>query len=110
VISPTYVYRAHAKRVLDGDTFIVNVDLGFEVWSAIRVRVRDIQAPELVTEAGELARDWALLTLLPISGPQRFTLRSFGRSFERWVCDVWLSDGASYADKIVEAGHAVRLK
>jgi endonuclease YncB( thermonuclease family) len=30
-------------------------------------------------------------------------------SFARWIVDVWLPDGRSYADMLLEAGHAVPM-
>ena len=35
---PTYVYKAEVLRVIDGDTLLLRIDLGFQVWKEQRVR------------------------------------------------------------------------
>lgn len=50
---PGYVYRAEVRRVVDGDTVDLDVDLGFGVWRmAERVRLMGVDAPERWTPAG----------------------------------------------------------
>ena len=44
---PTYVYRADVERVIDGDTVILRVDLGFAVWKEQRIRLAEIDTPTL---------------------------------------------------------------
>ena len=41
-----YEYNAVLDRVVDGDTIDVNIDLGFNVWKKIRVRMEGINTPE----------------------------------------------------------------
>lgn len=41
-----YRYRANVVRVVDGDTFDAEVDLGFSIKFKIRFRVDDFDAPE----------------------------------------------------------------
>ncbi len=41
-----YEYNAILDRVVDGDTIDVNIDLGFNVWKKIRVRMEGINTPE----------------------------------------------------------------
>jgi micrococcal nuclease len=40
------LYRARLKRVVDGDTVDLCVDLGFYVWVHVRFRLVGIDAPE----------------------------------------------------------------
>lgn len=40
-------YRATVLRVIDGDTYDLNVDLGFRVWMKIRVRLHKYDTAEL---------------------------------------------------------------
>lgn len=96
-------FRGEVRRVIDADSLAVRVDLGFDVMVRIHVRVLGVDAPEKRTEAGRAATLYAL-TLLG-TGP--VTLRTeHGRSFARWLADVWLPDGTSYAHRLIEAGHA----
>lgn len=100
---PAYCYRAQCRRVIDGDTFVADVDLGFRVTCAVTVRLRGVNSPEHNKPGGQDATDFlnALLT-----GTQ-LLLESYKdqQSFTRWVCDVWLPTGQSLADAIVAAGH-----
>ena len=41
-----YTYSAKVERVIDGDTIILMVDLGFHVHKRIRARLLDVEAPE----------------------------------------------------------------
>jgi|TARA_B110000483_G_C18043316_1_gene483484 micrococcal nuclease len=46
-----YIYNCIIKRVVDGDTIDVDIDLGFDVWmKKKRVRVAGIDAPETRTK------------------------------------------------------------
>lgn len=52
-----YWYRCTLKRVIDGDTVVVDVDLGFEVWQLGRVvRLAEVYAPELRSPGGAAAK------------------------------------------------------
>ncbi len=51
-VDPSYLYKAKIVNVVDGDTLILNIDLGFQVIKEQRVRLTQIDAPELKTAAG----------------------------------------------------------
>ena len=42
-----YVYRAKLERVIDGDTLEVVIDLGFNILRKIKIRLKDIDTPEI---------------------------------------------------------------
>jgi micrococcal nuclease len=43
-----YTYKAAVVRIVDGDTIIVDIDLGFEVWLREQsIRMAKINAPEI---------------------------------------------------------------
>ena len=105
-----WTYRARFVRAVDGDTIEVLVDLGLRVSSTIRVRVADINAPELrgaEKELGKAARDW-VQNYLADETWLLIRTRKDKRSFNRYVADVWrASDGKYLQAATVEAGHAV---
>ncbi|HHN73390.1 MAG TPA: thermonuclease family protein, partial [Thermopetrobacter sp.] len=43
---PAYRYRLRVLRVIDGDTLVARVDLGFETHVVVRLRLAGIDAPE----------------------------------------------------------------
>lgn len=61
-------YRGVVELVHDGDTVNVKLDLGFDLTVYSRVRVLGINAPELSTDEGKAARDFAQ-KVLPAGTP-----------------------------------------
>ena len=54
-------YPVTVVRVIDGDTPVVDIDLGLKVWlRGESLRLAEIDAPELNTSAGKEARDYAV--------------------------------------------------
>ena len=45
--NPLYTYKAVVEKVVDGDTLLVRIDLGFNVWVNQRIRFRGINTEEL---------------------------------------------------------------
>lgn len=111
---PAYVYRAVCHRVIDGDTYELDIDLGFKVHVVIPVRLRGWNCPELRTPDGDRARAFAVGLLFegmdtdsPVPVPLIVESFKGRRTFERWVCDVWLPDGSQLGVALQNAGLAV---
>jgi micrococcal nuclease len=51
-----YIYQATLERVVDGDTVDIVIDLGFSTFRKERIRLYGVDAPEINTEAGKLAK------------------------------------------------------
>lgn len=105
-----FVYPAVCERVIDGDTYVMRIDLGFQVSVTLPVRLRGVNTPEVVgaeRQAGLDAKTYAATVIqgLPV------TVRSYldRQSFARWVCDVWTAGGASLADLIIENGYGEKM-
>ena len=56
----TYVYKAIVDRVIDGDTILLKVDLGFQVWKEQRVRLAGIDTPAMDEPEGQKAYRFVL--------------------------------------------------
>jgi endonuclease YncB( thermonuclease family) len=54
----TYVYKALVERVIDGDTLILRIDLGFTVWKEQRIRLAGIDAEPIDTARGRQAYEY----------------------------------------------------
>lgn len=106
MIEPAYRYRAKVRRVIDGDTYILDIDLGFRIYAAINIRVHNYDAPEMVgpDRARGLAAKAAAEALLLA---RDIMIESYkdARSFERWVADVYVG-GELIADVLTKEGHA----
>jgi endonuclease YncB( thermonuclease family) len=48
-----FVYGAKLVRVIDGDTAIFQIDMGFHTWNVQRMRFAKLDAPELATKKGK---------------------------------------------------------
>jgi endonuclease YncB( thermonuclease family) len=102
---------ATVVRVIDGDTVVVDLDLGWRVYrNREHIRVFGIYAPERGTKEAIEATLYARTFLR--SGAQVKVVSEAKPSFERTVGRI-LVDVAGiewdFADLMVEAGHAERV-
>lgn len=124
-----YEYRAKVKRVVDGDTLDLEVDLGFTVKVDIRARLFGIDTPEIhgvkkeseEYQRGMAAKD-AVVDWLDDNQDEldQVMIRSYDGApisqgkYGRWLVEVrsTLVDSRGVAaflnDFLVEQGHAVR--
>lgn len=103
-MTATYRYRAGLVRVIDGDTYELDVDLGFYVHRILTVRLQGVDTYELREPGGLAAMAFAEAVL---SNPRAsIVVASYKdrQSFARWVCDVWV-EGMPMAQLLRENGH-----
>ena len=108
-----FVYKATLRRIVDGDTLICDVDLGFKVYTTQRVRLYGINTHESRTrnleekKRGLAAKD----RLIEIMGSvDSFYLESHETGkYGRCLGSLFLSDNfeKSVNQQLVEEGHAV---
>lgn len=98
-----FEYDALLHRVIDGDTYVLDVDLGFRVWSRVTVRLRGLDTPELPTALGVQAMQAAALEL----SKGNITIQSYKdqQSFARWIADVWVG-GVLLGETLRTQGYA----
>lgn len=63
-----YEYKAIVIKVVDGDTFDVNIDLGFNIMVKKRLRLLDCDAPEHHGPHGERAKELTALLQHELEG------------------------------------------
>ncbi|MDD5218092.1 MAG: DUF1016 N-terminal domain-containing protein [Candidatus Omnitrophica bacterium] len=102
--APLYTYRAQVTQVVDGDTFHALIDLGFETTVAQRVRLRRIDAPELVTAEGKEAKDYLEKILARDQGRVVMQSRELDQH-GRPIADVWVQ-GQAVDRELVDQGLA----
>ena len=56
-----YIYRVYVDKVVDGDTIYFNVDQGFNVWSKQKVRLENVDTPEIFRPINEAEREHGYL-------------------------------------------------
>ncbi len=111
-----YVYRAKTKRVIDGDTLELVVDLGFRQTRTERIRLLGVDTPEIyrgpphVRQRGLEAKAFVeeLLAGSETEWPL-VVVTAKGDSFGRWLGRVTLEDSRDLSEAIIEAGHGVRM-
>lgn len=94
--NPLYVYRAEVENVVDGDTLLVRIDLGFGVWISQRVRFRGINTAELtkngvpIADASERALKAKAFVEDKLKGIPFVVLKSYKTDiYGRFVADVF---------------------
>lgn len=99
-----YNYAARLSRVIDGDTVVLDLDLGFYQWRLGRsYRLARINAPELSTAEGPASRNFLAGFL---TGKALLVTTAKADSFDRWIVDLF-ADGSNVSDQLVAAGQAV---
>ena len=114
---PQFTYRCTLDRVVDGDTIVVNVDLGFGTWvHDAYLRLYGINTPELrgdERDAGLAAKQFVIDRI----GHDVFividTIKSNNKGkYGRYLAIVWYLDGAEMRNlnqELLDNGHAVEV-
>lgn len=101
-----YIRKGRVVRVYDGDTITVAIDVGFHGTFTQNIRFNRIDAPELNTEEGKVARDY-LKSLLPVGELiATQTYKDPSEKYGRWLGEVWTSDGRNINDLMISSGNA----
>lgn len=105
---PLYTYRARCTRVIDADTCVCDVDLGFGTWvHDVHIRLLGIDGPEVYgdeREAGLLAREW-LVPLLEGREVRVQTVRDERDGFGRMLGTLYAL-GMNINQELVQHGYA----
>jgi len=101
-VEPTYVYKAIVKRVVDGDTLLLLIDLGFQVWKEQRIRLAGIDTPALDEAGGQEAFHFVRDQLAKV----KFVMLKTGKIdiYGRYVGDVFYSLKTLSKDRIFKEG------
>ena len=102
---------AMVVRVVDGDTVIVNLDLGWRVYrNEERIRVNVIAAPEVRGRSRRrgLAAKVHAESLLPVGAAVVVTSEA-KPTFERTVGSIEIPGLGDFGELMITSGHAVRV-
>lgn len=107
-----YEYRAFVRKVYDGDTVTVDIDLGFDVvLQKQKIRLLRINAPEVRGEQrqeGLKSRD-ALRERVGNKWVKIKTQQDKKGKYGRWLGEIWLGDEC-VNDWLLTEGLAVEYK
>src|SRR3989344_5294930 len=104
--SDLFTYKAFIERVVDGDTVIVKIDLGFETRIREYLRLRGIDAPEMDSAEGKRAREFVIKELGKVGHVILTSTRS--DKYGRYLADVFYGpgDGQYLNQRLLDEGHA----
>ena len=112
-----YEYRATLARIIDGDTYDLEIDLGLRVQTRARVRLRGVDTPETYgvragsvewtrgQAAKEFVRAW-----FEAHGPELIvrTFKDRTGKFGRWLVEIEDRERTvRLSEDLLAAGHAV---
>lgn len=97
-----YTYKAYLDRVIDGDTILVNIDLGFSVFIEQRLRLRGLDAPELGTSQGATSKKFVESKLKDCDF---LIIKTHGSDkYDRYLVDVFYKKGEQDEEKVLREG------
>lgn len=98
-----YQYKAEVNRVVDGDTVVCTVDLGFNIFVKEKFRLAKINAPETSTPEGKEVKELVSNMLTD----KEIVLDVLKQDkYGRWLAIVLL-DGQEINQWLLDNGHAV---
>lgn len=107
-----YLYKAEVKKIVDGDTFDVLIDLGFDTFKKERVRLYGLNTPESRTtnleekKMGLAAKEFTDQWLTKASHKIKIETIKNNEKFGRLLARVWNEAGECLNTEIVKSGLA----
>jgi len=114
-VEDLYTYRATVTRVIDGDTLVLNIDLGFDSWIEQKVRLRGIDAPEISCVEGIAVKSYVKKVLEKVAFVICKTYKQ--DKYGRYLADIFYSfkeknpefvaqEGAYLNQGLIDQGYA----
>lgn len=106
MVTTPYIYAAQLVRVTDGDTMVLDIDLGFRLRATMPIRLLGVNTPEMSTPEGHAARDWAIEWFAQHPDLHVATAKD-PEKYGRWLGVVQPRSGPSLNEALLTAGMAV---
>jgi micrococcal nuclease len=103
-----FTYRAEVLKVVDGDTLQVKIFLRPDQWVKEKLRLRDLDCPEMATPEGRAAQRFTAALVARATAVTVCTTKP--DKYDRYLADVYLAteDGEKFLNnELLAAGHAV---
>lgn len=103
--APSYTYTATLDRVIDGDTVVLNIDLGFRLTAKLPIRLLGLNCPEHGTPGGNVATAYTLawfagrtLTVTTQKNPEKYG---------RWLGIISAAGGSTLNADLIASHNAL---
>jgi len=104
-----FQYEAQVIRIVDGDTMVLDIDLGFHVHIETVVRLANINAPERVTWTVQGLEDPALQYIQQSTPPGSTVVVDISRpeKYGRYLAVVLFAPGVVDRNEILRSGRVL---
>ncbi len=109
--NPLHVYKAIVEKVVDGDTLLIRIDLGFEVWVNVRTRFRGINTAEIVrhgvptSQAPDRGEEAKVFVEKKLEGLPFVVIKTYKTDmYGRYVVDVFYHPTLSAKEEVALKG------
>lgn len=92
MIEPSFAYSARVLRIIDADTYDVEIDLGFRMVARLPLRLAHIDTPERYTVAGRAATGYVAELLGALPAPVVVQTFKPVDKYGRYLADVFIGD------------------
>ena len=110
----SYARRIMVTRVVDGDTIVGNVDLGYHTWAFdVTFRVARVDTPELRSgslkdrQNGLLAKTFTEVWLHEHKDHGLVATSMEADNWRRWLAEIECAQEHNLSDDLLAAGHAL---
>ena len=102
-----YTYKAYVSEIIDGDTVKAVIDLGFNIVTEQKLRLRGLDAPEIESAEGKEAKEF-LAKQLTQPGASVLIRTVKPDKYDRYLADLWV-DGKYINQELIDKGFAMRV-
>ena len=101
-----FQYAAKVLRIIDGDTLVLDVDLGFKIHTEINARLARINAPDVLNYGLNGVEDVAAKYVIQRCPPGSVCVVNISRAekYGRWLAELFYKPGVFDRDVIIKSG------
>ncbi len=107
-ISFLYTYKASIINVIDADTLHVDIDLGFNMRTTQKIRLRGIDAESLSTKSGQEAKKFVISELKDLDF---IVIKTYHTDiYSRYLADIFYKKNVNDILSIIDSGNLLNQK
>jgi endonuclease YncB( thermonuclease family) len=99
-----FTYKAEIEKIVDGDTLIVLIDLGFDLFIQQKLRLRGIDCPEMDTDEGAQAKKFVEARLNKCDFIIVKTYKDSSDKYDRYLADIFYLKDEDDVNVVLEQG------